>query len=399
MSLVNTPTSFGSLSRSLHWLTALLILTAIPLGLIANSLPADASTIASKTLLFSLHKTLGVVAFFLGLARILAALLQPHPLPLHPKAKIANALAALVHWMLYISLVAVPLTGWIHHAALSGFAPILWPFGQDLPFVEKSQITADLFAAAHWLFTKLLVASVLLHIAGALKHHLIDRDDTLRRMTRGLKAPLQASAKAANLVPMLCALAIYAAAAALVFQMQDKAPPAATAAPPQTASQALGGNWQVSQGSLGFDVKQMGAEIAGSFASWSAEISFDETTTSGPAGEVLVMIDIGSLTLGAVTDQAKSADFFDVASYKTAQFKAQILAEAGSYQAVGILTIRGIARPLTLPFSLSLTGDTAQMQAAVSLDRRDFGIGAGFADESTVGFPVAVKIALTAERS
>ena len=43
MSLVNTPTSFGSLSRSLHWLTALLILTAIPLGLIANSLPADAS--------------------------------------------------------------------------------------------------------------------------------------------------------------------------------------------------------------------------------------------------------------------------------------------------------------------------------------------------------------------
>lgn len=395
MTFLNTTTSFGSLSRILHWLTALLILTAIPLGLIANGMAVDPASIANKTLLFSVHKTLGVAAFFLGLARIAATLVQVHPVPLHPSAKAANALAGVIHWLLYISLVAVPLTGWIHHAALSGFAPILWPFGQDLPFVAKSQSTADLFAAAHWLFTKLLAASILLHIAGALKHHLLDRDDTLRRMTRGLRAPAQATIKARNLVPMLCAVTIYAAAAGAVYLMQRPLPAATT----QTNGQAAGGNWQVSQGSLSFDVNQMGANVAGSFATWAAQISFDDTQTNGQVGEVLVTIDIASLSLGAVTDQAKSADFFDVAQHPTAIFKARILAEAGSYKAVGSLTLHGIEKPLTLPFTLSITGKTAQMQGEVSLDRRDWGIGAGYSDEATVGFPVRVKIALTAERS
>ena len=71
MSTSNTETSFGRATRTLHWLTALLILTAILLGLIANQLPATPESMALKTQLFSLHKTLGVAAFLVALARIL----------------------------------------------------------------------------------------------------------------------------------------------------------------------------------------------------------------------------------------------------------------------------------------------------------------------------------------
>ncbi len=75
----NTAQTYGTVARVFHWLTALIILTAIPLGVIANDLPFDtAGALAFKAQLFSLHKTLGVAAFFVGLAS--------HPLGLHPNA-------------------------------------------------------------------------------------------------------------------------------------------------------------------------------------------------------------------------------------------------------------------------------------------------------------------------
>ncbi|PJF10691.1 cytochrome b, partial [Pseudorhodobacter sp. MZDSW-24AT] len=191
----NSPVSYGKVARLFHWTTASLILIAIPLGIIANRLPYDtAEALARKAQLFSLHKTLGVVVFFVALGRILWALAQPHPVPLHPERRLELALARLVHWMLYISLVAVPLTGWVHHAAVTGFAPIWWPFGQTLPFVPQSESVAQIAVGLHWVFTKLMIAAILLHIAGALKHHILDRDDTLRRMTRGTRAPAVARA-------------------------------------------------------------------------------------------------------------------------------------------------------------------------------------------------------------
>lgn len=390
----NTTSSYGSVARTLHWLTALLILTAIPLGLIANDMAADAANIAQKTQLFSIHKTLGIAAFLVGLSRILWALSQTHPAPLHPERRAETWAAAFVHWSLYIAMMALPLTGWIEHAALDGFAPILWPFGQDLPFVAKSEATAALFATLHEIFGKVLMISIALHILGALKHHFIDRDATLRRMTRGSAVATPAAAPR-SFTPLIAALAIYASGAGLTYAMLPTVPETTTAAAPA----ATGGNWQVSQGSLGFSVKQMGAAVDGSFATWTAEIEFDETVTEGEAGRVTAVIDLGSVNLGSITDQVKSADILDVTKHPSAVFAAQILRKGDAYSAEGTLTLHGVEKPLTLPFTLQITGDIAEMQGETGFDRRDFGIGAGYKDESTVGFPVTIKIALTAKRS
>ena len=78
MSATNTATSFGQVARSLHWLTALLILSAIGLGLYAEGLPHDSSeALAAKAEVFSIHKTIGMAAFLVALVRIVWALIQP----------------------------------------------------------------------------------------------------------------------------------------------------------------------------------------------------------------------------------------------------------------------------------------------------------------------------------
>ena len=78
MALGNTSTRYGAFSKSFHWLTALLILTLIPLGLFAKNLPYETQEeLARKAWFFSLHKTLGVTVFFVAFLRILWALSQP----------------------------------------------------------------------------------------------------------------------------------------------------------------------------------------------------------------------------------------------------------------------------------------------------------------------------------
>ncbi|MEL7131866.1 MAG: cytochrome b/b6 domain-containing protein, partial [Pseudomonadota bacterium] len=91
MALANTADRYGSLSKTFHWLTALLILTLMPLGIVANDMAYQIRTgaetadafITRTAWLFSLHKTLGVAVFFVALLRILWALSQPKPGLLH----------------------------------------------------------------------------------------------------------------------------------------------------------------------------------------------------------------------------------------------------------------------------------------------------------------------------
>lgn len=397
--LTNTETRYGLVSRSLHWLVAALIFANVPLGLIASDLPYDTSeALAQKAWLFSLHKTIGVTLFALALLRILWAVAQPHPVPVHPEKRVETFLAAVVHWLLYAALIILPLSGWVEHAALDGFAPILWPFGQGLPFVPKSEALAAIAGATHWLFTKILLVSVALHVLGAMKHALIDRDGILSRMVRGTPAGTPGATGTKVGPALLAALIVIAAGfgAGMLGASRPQAPtataPSATA--PETAPTASG-NWQVQEGRLTFALAQMGQSVEGSFAGWTADIDFDPATGTGT---VTVQIDTTSLHLAAVTEQAKAPEFFDVAAFPTATFKAEIAPAGESYAATGTLTLRGKEQPVTLPFTLKIDGDTATMTGETRLDRRDYGMGPSYPDEATVGFPVTVKIVLTAKR-
>ncbi|MDU9003909.1 cytochrome b/b6 domain-containing protein [Sedimentitalea todarodis] len=417
MALQNTPARYGTVSMSFHWLTALLILSVIPLGVIAHDMAHDlrnpeiTSTeddILRTALLFSMHKTTGVLIFFVALARILWAITQTKPAPLHPKRRLESFLAETVHWLLYGSLLLVPLTGWIHHAATVGFAPIWWPFGQNLPFVPKDKAISDLFATLHMVLERVLLVSLILHIAGALKHQIIDRDSTLRRMLPGggdMAPP--ATGKAHTALPFVAALATWAAALGIAATLGLFTPhsPRATPAPAPEQStstqttQAEPTGWQVTEGSLAISITQMGSAVSGQFDDWTADITFEDPDTPGPAGRVDVSIAIPSLTLGSVTQQAMGPDFFDAERFPDARFTADITKTETGYVAAGPLTIRDVTILVTLPFDLELAGKTATMTGALTLERLDYGIGANMPDEASLGFAVDVTISLTATRA
>lgn len=396
----NTTRSYGSVSRTFHWLTALLILAAFPLGVIANDMPYDtAAAAAEKARLFSIHKTVGVTVFFVALARILWAFVEVKPVGLHPARRAETFLAETVHWALYLSLVVVPLSGWVHHAAVTGFAPILWPFGQGLPFVQVSEAVAGVAGAVHWLFTKVLFASVALHVAGAMKHAIVDRDLVLARMAWGAEAGTPGARH--GLVPAVAAAAIFATGGAVAWRMAAPAEPVAEVATPAeaTVSEAAvsaAGNWTVTEGNLGFTVRQMGADVPGALPGWTAVIDFDEASGTG---RVRVEIDATQVTVGSVSDQARGPEFFDVATHPMAIFDAEIVPVGESFEARGTLGLRGAEVPVVLPFTLEIADGTARMAGALTLDRRDFGMGASYGDEATVGFAVQVTVALTAQRT
>jgi cytochrome b561/polyisoprenoid-binding protein YceI len=398
MALTNTEIRYGSVTKGFHWLTALLILTLIPLGWFANQLPYETDPeLARKAWLFSLHKTLGVTAFFVAALRILWALSQTKPGLLNADKKAESFAAEIVHWMLYGALVIVPLSGWIGHAAAAGFAPIWWPFGQGLPLVPKSVGVEHFFAGVHWVATKVLVASLLLHIAGALKHHLIDGDATLRRMLPGQPdiGPLPAQHHSRK--PLAGAAFVWALAIALGGVLANAGAEEETTA---VALEEVASEWRVLEGSVGLTVIQFGNEVSGRFEDWTSAITFDETIQTGDVGTVITTIAIPSLTLGSVTQQAMGADFFDVANHDTAVFDATIRWGVDGYEAAGTLRIKDTDMPLVMPFNLSLTDDdTAVMRADLTLDRRTFGIGDNVGDEASLAFNVAVTILLTATRA
>jgi cytochrome b561/polyisoprenoid-binding protein YceI len=398
MAISNTAIRYGGVTKTFHWLTALLILSLIASGLFAEDLPHETQAqLTEKAWYFSLHKTMGVAVFFVALLRIIWAIIQPKPGLLNADHKLESWLAETVHWVLYASIVLVPLAGWITHAAASGFAPIWWPFGQNLPLIPKSTSIEHLFGTVHVISGKVLMGALVLHIAGALKHHFIDRDSTLRRMLPGEPPIGPMPAQHHSSAPVSTAFAIWAATLALGFGLgvaADKNGAEAAQALEQVASE-----WTVQDGMIGISVIQFGSSVSGTFADWTSAISFDETVQDGKAGEVTTTIAVPSLTIGSVTDQAMGTDFFNADNFPTATFQADITVAADTYLADGTLTIKDQSVPVSLPFSLTLNGDKATMRGTTTLDRRDFAVGQSVTDTATLGFDVTIEIELTATRA
>lgn len=399
MAIHNTTLRYGGVTKFFHWLTALLILALIASGMFAEDLPYETQAqLTQKAWFFSVHKTMGVAVFFVALMRIIWALTQPKPGLLNADKKLESWLAETVHWVLYASLVIVPLAGWISHAAASGFAPIWWPLGQDLPFIPKSEAIEHAFGTLHVIAGKVLIGALILHVAGALKHHFIDRDSTLRRMLPGEAAIGPVPAQHHSKAPVAAAVVIWVITLAVGFGLGMTGGEGESGAAQAPALEQATSEWTVQEGSIGISVSQFGSTVNGSFSDWTSAISFDETVEAGKAGEVTTTISIPSLSLGSVTDQAMGADFFNAEGFPTASFQADITVASGTYVAEGTLTIKDQSVPVSLPFTLELNDDTARMTGSTTLDRRNFAIGDSVTDEATLGFEVAIDIALTATR-
>ncbi len=177
MSLKSTPDRFGAVPKFFHWTVALLVIGLLCVGLIMTSLPISPTVFK----LFFLHKSFGIVVLALMALRLTWRVYNPPPHSLPSHAPWEKALAKFSHWFLYAALFAMPLSGWMMSSAKNFHVSVFnWFTLPDL--VGPSPALAEALAQFHSLLAWGIIGVLALHVAGALKHHIFDKDETLLRM-------------------------------------------------------------------------------------------------------------------------------------------------------------------------------------------------------------------------
>jgi polyisoprenoid-binding protein YceI len=169
------------------------------------------------------------------------------------------------------------------------------------------------------------------------------------------------------------------------------------------ATPVAAADWAVDKAhsTLGFKGVMEGDAFQGSFRRWDARISFDPKNLA--ASKVVVTIDTASAFSGNADRDTTmpGADWFAVKQFPTATFTTTRFVALGGdrYQAIGDLSIKGVKKQVTLPFTLAISGPKASMRGALVLDRTAFGIGSGkWKSDEEVGTKVTVLVNLTALR-
>ncbi|MDA9877526.1 cytochrome b [bacterium] len=176
MGIGNTSQQWGWLSKILHWLTAVLIFVQIPLGFYAESLKLS----PLKMDIFVWHKSLGMLVFLLLILRLLWRIKGTIPKTVGASL-IQQHLAQAAHYLLYGLMVLLPISGWITSSAANIPIKLFWLI--PLPaLVGPDDALKSLAAEVHEISVFVLLAVLILHIGAALHHHLLLRDNTLKRM-------------------------------------------------------------------------------------------------------------------------------------------------------------------------------------------------------------------------
>ncbi|MDE3010292.1 MAG: cytochrome b [Pseudomonadota bacterium] len=174
---------FSRPAIALHWIIALIIAVAFPVGLLMGDMPISPFRIK----VFVWHKWAGLTVLWLAFVRV--GWRASHAAPALPAGMPAwQALASkLVQWLIYALLFAVPLTGWAYSSA-AGYGVVYLNLIPLPNLVAKSKDLADQLKGIHETLNWTLISLVALHVAAALKHHFIDRDDVLIGMLRSRPA-------------------------------------------------------------------------------------------------------------------------------------------------------------------------------------------------------------------
>lgn len=168
---------YSTVSLTLHWLTALLVVGQIALVSIAEGVSGP-----ERGFWMMLHKSGGATILVLTLIRLGWRVAHPAIRLPATTPRWQKVAARATHVLFYVVLIALPLTGWLAGSAAGrGFE---WYGLFDFPLlpIGGGRALARTLMDVHEALPKLLYVLLLLHVAGALKHHLLDRDDVLRRM-------------------------------------------------------------------------------------------------------------------------------------------------------------------------------------------------------------------------
>ncbi len=172
-----TTQRYGGIAQGLHWLIAALILGMFGLGWYMVRLPLS----VQKFDLYQLHKWFGITIFALAALRLLWRLWHPAPpLPAGMPAWERTA-ARISHGLLYALLFVQPTVGFLQSNA-ANFPVVLWGVLPLPALIGPDEPLSETLLQLHHLGAFLFMLLVLVHVAAALRHHFLLKDDVLRRM-------------------------------------------------------------------------------------------------------------------------------------------------------------------------------------------------------------------------
>ena len=433
---------YSTVAIVLHWTIALALAFQLALGF---SMPKDERGFA----LFQLHKTVGITILLLTLARLAWRL--THRPPAAVEGGFNGFLAKAVHTLLYVFMVAMPLTGWAVVSTSPIQVPTLFWGAIPWPHLPLSGSLNEGAEETHELLAWIGIALIGLHVAGALRHQFLVRDGLLRCMGPG------GSAWAAGLLA-LAVVAVYFAtgmkiagdvvAAGGYNAVQEQAPEQSRvplkAEPAQSAlsvdyciaegdkpggrfnnakacflaackqgddascemMESYNGNltdaddeaagpppvWAIQPGGrLGFTVTSGSDSYRGSFSDWNGNISFDPENPE--TADLRITVRLASADLGDATMNAtlQGAEFFGSAANPTATWRSTSVRKTGPnrYSANGTLSLKGASRPQSLNFTLSGEGLRRHVEGSATIDRTAFAVGTG---EAAQGMATSVSL-------
>jgi cytochrome b561 len=174
------PPAYSLTARALHWITAVLVLTLLPLGLVITNDWGG----PLQDPLYDLHRSIGTAIIALIIVRLGYRLTHP-PLPLPNDIRPIQRFAAhATHWALYGLLIVQPFVGW---TATSAYRAPIVVFGLfELPPIwPKDRAFSDRLFAVHGLIAIVIACLAAAHISAALYHHFVRKDRVLMRMITG----------------------------------------------------------------------------------------------------------------------------------------------------------------------------------------------------------------------
>ena len=176
--------TYTAVAKLLHWGMAVLIVGLLALGFVMTDMPLS----PEKLQYYSWHKWAGVTVFALVWLRLAWRIVNPPPHYPDTMSRGVQLMAHLGHFALYGLMIVIPLSGWLLSSAKG--VQTVWFGVLPLPdLLEKDKELGHLLHEVHEALNFVLLFLLAGHVAASLKHHLIDKDDILKRMLPACHTP------------------------------------------------------------------------------------------------------------------------------------------------------------------------------------------------------------------
>jgi cytochrome b561 len=185
MRLVNNSRRWGAIAQTFHWLIAALIVVQFTLALLAENAGAmkreNPAAVIEQLALLARHKSVGITILMLAILRLSWRAVSAVPQLPHRTPRWQVRLAHASHTLMYVLLFALPITGWMMSSATN--YPVSWFGLATLPdLVSPNHDLHETLETVHHFLAWSLFSIAVVHIAAALEHHFIARDEVLKRM-------------------------------------------------------------------------------------------------------------------------------------------------------------------------------------------------------------------------